>query len=74
MIKFEINALSTRALVDKEFGTGLLNGQRHELLQEFKLSENVVDAIMGIQEDTLKQFIFQLNVLVNSHSDGLHLN
>jgi len=68
MTKVEINAIATRALVDKDFEAAILNGKRRELLQEFKLPERVFNAIMCIQGEDLKQFIFQLNDLVTSPS------
>ena len=68
MTKVQINAIATRALVDKDFEAAILNGQRRELLQEFQLPDRVFDAIMCIQGEDLKQFIFQLNDLVASPS------
>ena len=68
MTKVEINAIATRALVDKDFEAAILNGKRRELLQEFQLPERVFNAIMCIQGEDLKQFIFQLNDLVTSPS------
>ena len=68
MTKIQVNAIATRALIDKDFEAAILNGHRRELLQEFQLPEKVFNAIMCIQGDDLKQFIFQLNDLVASPS------
>ena len=68
MTKIQLNAIATRALVDKDFEAAILNGHRRELLQEFQLPEKVFNAIMCIQGEDLKQFIFQLNDLVASPS------
>ena len=66
MTKVVVNAIATRALIDKDFEAAILNGHRQELLEEFQLPEKVFDAIMCIQGEDLKQFIFQLNDLVAS--------
>ena len=66
MTKVVVNAIATRALIDKDFEAAILNGHRQELLEEFHLPEKVFNAIMCIQGDDLKQFIFQLNDLVAS--------
>ena len=66
MTKIEINAIATRALVDKEFEAAILNGHRRERLQEFELPEKVFNAIMGIKGENIKQFIFQLNDIAAS--------
>jgi hypothetical protein len=66
MTKIAVNAIATRALVDKDFEAAILNGHRQELLQEFQLPEKVFNAIMCIQGDDLQHFIFQLNDLVAS--------
>ena len=68
MTKIIVNAIATRALVDKDFEAAILNGHRQELLQEFPLPEKVFNAIMCIQGDNLQHFIFQLNDLVASPS------
>ena len=68
MTKITVNAIATRALVDKNFEAAILNGQRRELLQEFQLPEKVFNAIMCIQGEDLNQFIYQLNDLVASPS------
>ena len=68
MTKIVVNAIATRALVDKDFEAAILNGQRRELLKEFQLPERVFNAIMCIQGEDLNQFIFQLNDLVTSPS------
>ena len=64
--KLELNAIATRALIDKDFEAAILNGHRKEKLQEFHLPESVHNNIMQIKGENLKQFIFQLNTLVES--------
>lgn len=59
----EIHALATRAIVDNEFRSALLNGQRREKLREFSLSVGAVDEILKIQATTLQDFIEHLCVL-----------
>lgn len=68
MTKVVVNAIATRALIDKDFEAAILNGHRKELLQEFQLPEKVFNAIMCIKGEDLNQFIFQLNDLVTSPS------
>ena len=68
MIKVTVNAIATRALVDKDFEAAILNGQRRKLLQEYQLPEKVFNAIMCIKGEDLSQFIFQLSDLVASPS------
>jgi translation initiation factor RLI1 len=64
--RLEINAIATRALVDKEFEAAILNGQRKERLQEFRLPESVANNIMQFRGENLQQFIYQLYNLVES--------
>ena len=66
MTKVAVNAIATRALIDKDFEVAILNGQRQELLKEFHLPEKVFNAIMCIQGEDINQFIFQLSDLVAS--------
>ncbi len=54
MTKIEVNAIATRALIDKDFEAAILNGHRRELLQEFQLPEKVFNAIMCIQGEDLQ--------------------
>ena len=68
MTKITVNAIATRALVDKDFEAAILNGQRRELLQEFQLPEKVFNAIMCIKGEDINQFIYQLSDLVASPS------
>ena len=81
MSKLYLNAIATRALVDKEFQEKLLNGQRKEMLGEFTLSEEEVKLLLSIKEDSLDQFIGQLGKLIQvslffyqSTSDRLMVN
>ena len=64
MSKLYLNAIATRALVDKEFQEKLLNGQRKEMLGEFTLSEEEIKLLLSIKEDSLDQFIGQLGKLI----------
>lgn len=81
MSKLHLNAIATRALVDKEFQEKLLNGQRKEMLGEFTLSEEEMKLLLSIKEDSLDQFIGQLGKLIQvslffkqSTSDRLMVN
>ena len=40
MSNYQINAIVTRALADPDFQKAILNGQRRERLQDFKLPPN----------------------------------
>lgn len=64
MSKLHLNAIATRALVDREFQEKLLNGQRKEMLGEFTLSEEEMKLLLSIKEDSLDQFIGQLGKLI----------
>ena len=64
MSKQYLNAIATRALVDKEFQEKLLNGQRKEMLGEVTLSVEEVKLLLSIKEDSLDQFIGQLGKLI----------
>ena len=66
MTKLEINAIATRALVDKDFEAAILNGHRQERLNEFRLPKNVADTIMQFTGENIHQFISQLHNLVES--------
>jgi hypothetical protein len=81
MSKLHLNAIATRALVDREFQVKLLNGQRKEMLGEFTLSEEEMKLLLLIKEDSLDQFIGQLGKLIQvslffyqSTSDRLMVN
>jgi len=64
MSKLHLNAIATRALVDREFQDKLLNGQRKEMLGEFTLSEEEMKLLLSIKDDSLDQFIGQLGKLI----------
>lgn len=67
----EIHALATRAIVDAEFRAALLNGQRRETLSEFPLSAGTVDEILGIEANTLQDFIAHLSMLTGPRGSGV---
>ena len=66
MGSYQINAIITQALVDPDFQKAILNGQRRERLQDFKLAPDLVDTIMSFKGDSIRQLIFQLNDLTLS--------
>ncbi len=73
MSSYQINAIAARALLDSTFKDAILNGQRHQKLQEFGLTEELVNAIMQIEGNDIHQFIFQLNHLLASQKNpGFH--
>jgi hypothetical protein len=70
-INAQINAIATRALLDPGFKDAILNGQRRQKLQEFDLSEELVNAIMQIKGDDIHQFINKLNdLMLSSRKDS----
>jgi hypothetical protein len=68
MNSYQIHAIATRAMLDASFRSGMLNGQRRQMLQEFDLSKELVDVIMSIEGNDIHQFIFELNKLVTSNN------
>jgi hypothetical protein len=64
MSRINLNAVVTKALLDHTFQAGLLNGRRRENLASLRLSEDEIKALMGIEANTINQFIFQVNALV----------
>jgi hypothetical protein len=56
----KLNAMVTKALTDSRFCADILNGHRRERIQEYDLSDNVEQAVMGIQAKNLDQFIRSL--------------
>jgi hypothetical protein len=74
MSSYQINAIATRALLDPAFKDAILNGQRRQKLQEFNLSEELVNAILKISGADIHQFIYQLNDLMASQQDPVHCN
>lgn len=64
MTKIELNAIATRAIVDQQFEAAILNGHRRESLQDFSLPQDIFSAVMAIDANNLRQFIVQLNEIV----------
>jgi hypothetical protein len=62
--KNQINAIVTRALIDEEFKTGILNGTRQQRLAEYPLPEAIQKAVLDIKADDLNHFIFKLHELL----------
>lgn len=69
MSSYQIHAIATRALLDPEFRKAILNGQRRQKLQEFNLSQELVDVILSIEGNDIHQFISGLNRLVVSNNN-----
>ena len=57
MPNFQINALVTRALLDDRFQADILNGHRRERLNEFKLTSQERDGLIGITASNVDEFI-----------------
>ena len=49
-----------RAIIDREFRAGLLNGKRAGLLKQFDLTSEEQQALMSIRADSLEAFAGQL--------------
>jgi hypothetical protein len=64
--KVQINAIATRALVDKDFKAGILNGTRSQRIKEYPLPDFYHRAILEIKADDLNQFIFKLHELLGT--------
>lgn len=61
MTAIALNAIVTKALTDSRFCADILNGHRRERIQEYRLEENVVQAVMDISARNLDQFIRSLD-------------
>ncbi len=71
----KLNAIVTKALVDKGFRARLLNGSRQESISDFNLSIEETGVVMSIEAITLDQFIHQLGeCLVRVEVDQLSLH
>ena len=68
MSKQHLNAIATRALVDKKFQVGVLNGQRKEMLSEFPLPDEDMRALLAMKEVSLDKFIERLGKLTQVSS------
>lgn len=54
--KVQINAVCTRALISREFAGSLLN-DRGTALKGYPLNDKTRKALMGIEANTIKEFI-----------------
>ena len=68
MSKRHLNAIATRALVDKKFQVGVLNGHRKEMLSEFPLADEDMRALLAMKEVSLDKFIERLGNLTKVSS------
>ncbi len=66
MSKIHLNAIATRALVDKQFQLGVLNGKRKEMLSEFPLTDEDMNNLLAMKELSLDQFIERLGSLTQN--------
>jgi len=65
-----------RAIIDREFCAGLLNGKRARLLSQFELTSEETQALMSIRANSLEAFAGQLYSWIESQqprSRRLHL-
>lgn len=62
--KSHINAIATRALVDKKFQAALLNGHRREMLEQFPLSDEEQEVLLDLRVDNVDHFISRLDSLM----------
>lgn len=64
MTTLKLNAIVTKALIDRDFQAAILNGRRKECLMNFGLSDDEVKAVLSVQASSLDQFIKQINTLL----------
>lgn len=62
--KSHINAIATRALLDKKFQAALLNGHRREMLEQFPLSDKEQEVLLDLKVDNVDHFITRLDSLM----------
>lgn len=62
--KSHINAIATRALLDKKFQAALLNGQRREMLEQFPLSDEEQEVLLDLRVDNVDHFIARLDSMM----------
>jgi hypothetical protein len=60
----KLNAIVTKALVDRDFQAAILNGRRRECLISFGLSDDEIKAVLSVKASSLDQFIKQINALL----------
>jgi len=56
-----LQAVIGTAVIDSEFRKALLNGSRRDVVKDFHLSLEEMDALMAIRAETLEQFAGQLD-------------
>ncbi len=66
MSKNHLNAIATRALIDKKFRLGVLNGKRKEMLSEFPITDEDMRTLLSMKEVSLDQFIERLGHLTQN--------
>ena len=62
--KSQLNAIATRALLDKGFQAALLNGHRKEMLDQFPLTEEERDVLLDLKVENVDHLITQLDSLM----------
>jgi hypothetical protein len=67
MTTLKLNAIVTKALVDRDFQAAILNGRRKECLVNFGLSDDEIKAVLSVRASSLDQFIKQINTLLVAH-------
>lgn len=60
MSRLNLNAIATKALLDHNFQTDILNGHRKERLTEFDLSEDEKRVVLSIEAKNVDQFVTHL--------------
>ena len=65
MSKLQLNAIITRALLDKDFKAGILNGKRKTLLSAFPLSSDVMRKVLVIRANDMDEFVGGVMVIMN---------
>jgi len=63
--KVHLNAIATRALIDHDFQTGVLNGSLSQRIQEYPLPENVQQEVLKIRAKNVNQFIHGLQLIID---------
>jgi hypothetical protein len=66
MTSLKLNAIVTRALLDRNFQAAILNGHRRESLRSFDLNDNELKAVLAVEAKNLDQFIRKINVLTGT--------
>ena len=74
MSTLELHKLVGRAVINRKFQTGLLNGHRAELLGQFKLEPEEVAAVMAIEAADVTEFAIAVEHIVNTREAALRRN